>query len=171
MSRPLSRPGIGDVGDGERVGAEQLIGLAEQHVDEAGAVELRGVLHADIRPAAAFGAVPAGELVDAEQIAVVEDQALRILVRQLADELLVRAHDDLGDRLDRLRAPRLHVDEGIAVLDAGGRHGAHFGVLAGGEVVRDAGLVFTDERGGVAAQRQERREDLADRIGDAAASM
>ena len=65
--------------------AEQVVGLSEQDVDEAGAIELGGVLHAGIEPRAAFDAIPAGEFVDAEQVAVVEDQALRVLVRQLAD--------------------------------------------------------------------------------------
>ena len=65
--------------------AEQVIGLAEQHVEEAALIELRGVLHADIDAAAAFDAVPAGELVDPEQVAVVEDEALRVFVRQLSD--------------------------------------------------------------------------------------
>ena len=70
--------------------AEQLVGLPEHDIEEAAAIELRGVLHAGIRAAAAFDAIPAGELVDAEQVAVVEDQALRVLVRQLADAGLVR---------------------------------------------------------------------------------
>jgi hypothetical protein len=85
--------------------SEQLVGLPEQRVDEARIVELRGVLNAGVQPRAAFDAVPAGELVHAEQIAVVEDQALRVFVRQLADLRFVRPHDQLGDRLDRLRAP------------------------------------------------------------------
>ena len=69
----------------ERVRAEQLVGLAEQRVDEAAVVELRGVLDADVGAAAAFDAVPAGELVDLEQVGVVEHQALRVFVGQLAD--------------------------------------------------------------------------------------
>ena len=55
---------------------------------------------------------------------VVEDQALRVLVRKLADVGFVRTQDQLRDRLDRLRAPRFHVDERIAIFDARGRHGA-----------------------------------------------
>ena len=81
MSRPLSRPVLVGVADRERVVPEQLVGLAEQDVDVAAAVELGGVLDADVGAAAAFDAVPAGELVDLEQVAVVEDQALRVFVR------------------------------------------------------------------------------------------
>ena len=61
--------GIGGAADRERIRAEQLVGLPEQDVDEAAAIELRGVLDADVGAAAALDAVPAGELVDLEQIA------------------------------------------------------------------------------------------------------
>ena len=66
--------GIGGVGLSEGVLPEQLVGLAEQRVDEAALIELRGILHAVIGAAAAFDAIPAGEFVDAEQVAVVEGQ-------------------------------------------------------------------------------------------------
>ena len=74
-------------------------------------------------------------LFDAEQVAVVEDQALRVFVRQLADLRLVRPHDELRDRLDRLRAPRLHADERIAVFEADGRHDAADRAVAGRQEV------------------------------------
>src|SRR5687768_15157971 len=96
--------------------------LAEQEIHEAATIELGRSLNADIGTAAAFGAVPAGELVDPEQVCVVEHEALRVLVRQASNHLFVRPHDDLRDRLDRLRAPWLSADEGIAVLEANGRH-------------------------------------------------
>src|SRR5262249_14321805 len=62
--------GIRQVTDRERVRAEQVVGLPEQNVEEAAAVELCGVLRADVGAAAAFHTVPARKLVDAEQIAV-----------------------------------------------------------------------------------------------------
>ena len=135
MSRPLSRPVLVVPPKREGILPEQAVGLAEQRVDEAAPVELRGVLHAVVGAAAAFDAVPAGELVDPEQIAVVEHQALRVLVRPASDLLLVRPHDHLRDRLDRLRAPGLHVDERIAIFQADGRHGAHQIGVAGGDEV------------------------------------
>ncbi len=98
-------PVLTRVGDRERVLAEQLVGLSEQRIDGAGLIELRGILDAGIEARAALDAVPAREFVDVEQIAVVEDQALRVLVRQLADVGFVRPDDKLGDRFDRLRAP------------------------------------------------------------------
>jgi hypothetical protein len=140
---------------------EQVVGLAEQYVDEAALVELRGVLHAVIGAAAALDPVPAGELVDAEQIAVVEDQALRVLVRPLADLRFIRPHDHLGDRLHGLRAPGLYADERIAILQADGRHGADQIAVAGVDVVGHA-RVGADLHGtGVGTQRHERREHLA----------
>src|SRR5205085_71800 len=103
---------------------EQLIRLPKQSVDAARAVELRGVLHASIEPRSALDAVVTGELVDGEQVAVVEDEALRVFIRQLTDCAFVRPHNELGDRLDGLRTPRLHTDERIAVFETDGRHHA-----------------------------------------------
>ena len=74
-----------------------------------------------------------------------------VLVRKFADTGLVRAQDQLGDRLDGLRAPRLGIDEGITVFDAGGRHDAGEVALAGGDVVGDAGLIIDIKRGEIAA--------------------
>ena len=141
MSQAGVDAGIGDVGDREGIQAEQLVGLAEQRVDGAAAVELRGGLDADIGAAAALDAVLAGELVDAEQIAGVEDQALRVFVGQLAGLGLVRTDDDLRDRLDRRGAPGLHVDERIAIFEADGRHDAQRLGVAGRQEVGDARLV------------------------------
>ena len=126
------------------------------------------VLNADVGAAAAFDAVPAGELVDLEQVGVVEDQALGILVRQLADAGLVRPHDDLRDRLDGLGAPGLDADERIAVFEADRRHGAELGAVAGRDIVGNAGNVGHRNRRGVRPQLYERREDLPEGIGDAA---
>ena len=74
---------MSDVPHRERVQAEQLVGLSEQHIDRAAAVELRGRLRADIGAAAAFDAIVAGEFVDAERIAI-EHHALGVFVGQLA---------------------------------------------------------------------------------------
>src|SRR5712691_4354085 len=90
--------GIGGCAERERVLSEQLVGLSEQDIDVAAAIELGGVLEADIRPAAAFRPVPTGELVDLEQVRIVEDEALRVLVGEQADGPLVGAEDELGDR-------------------------------------------------------------------------
>ena len=125
------KPGIGDVADGVRVQAEDLIRLPEQHVEGTGLVDLGGVFETGIGATAAFDAVPAGELIDPEQIGVVKHQTLRILVRPLADLGLVRAQDQLGDRLDRLGAPRFDIDKRITVLDADRRHGAGKFALSG----------------------------------------
>ncbi len=59
LGEPAGDAGVDRVRHCERVLAEQLIGLPEQDVDEAGIVELGGVLHAGIQPGAAFDAVPA----------------------------------------------------------------------------------------------------------------
>ena len=168
---PAVEAGIGDAAGGEGVLPEQAVGLAEQRVDEAALVELRGILHAVIGAAAALDAVPAGELVDAEQVAVVEDQALRVLVRPFADLRFVRPRDHLRDRLDGLRAPGFHADERIAVFDADRRHGAHQVAVAGVDVVGHAGIGVDLHGGGVGAQRRERREHLAERVGEAAPPM
>jgi hypothetical protein len=56
-------------------------------------------LNTGIDAAAALDAVPAGELVDLEQIRVVEDQALRVLVGQRIILRLVGPQDDLRDGL------------------------------------------------------------------------
>ena len=150
---------------------EQAVGLAEQRVERAAVIELRGVGQPVIGAAAALDPVPAGELVDLEQIGVVEDQALRILVRPPADLRFVRPRDHLGDRLDGLRAPGLDVDEGIAIFQADGRHGAHQIGVAGGDEVGHARIVVDLHRAGVGAHRSERRELLAERVGEGAAPV
>ena len=48
--------------------------------------------------------VEARELVGFEQIGVIEDQALGVLIRQIALRELVLAGHDLADRLDDVRA-------------------------------------------------------------------
>ena len=85
---------------------------------------------------------------------------MRILVGKFADIGLVRAQDELGDRLDRLRAPRFDVDQRIMVLDAGDRHDAGEFAVAGRDVVRDARLILDVHRSDVAAQLEERRDLL-----------
>ena len=146
--------------------------LAEQGVDRAALVELRGILQAVIGAAAAFHAVPAGELVDLEQIAVVEDQALRILVRDLfVGDLAVRlvgAGDYLNDRLERLRSPGLDVDQRITVLHAHGRHEAHEAVVAGLDEIRHAGLIADRGFADVAAQDHERGPGLTQAVDEGA---
>jgi hypothetical protein len=64
------------------------------------AVESAGILEADIGAGTAFDAVVAREFVAVEQRGGVEDEALRILVRQPAGELLVWAGIDLRDRFE-----------------------------------------------------------------------
>src|SRR6185437_9654471 len=137
----------------------------------AAIVELRRVLNAIIGAAAAFDAIPAGELVDPKQIAGVEDEALRILVRPAAGLRLVWARDDLGDWLDRLRAPGLHANERIAVFDTDRRHRASKFAVAGLDEVCDRRVVVDVERGSVRADRSERREHLSKRVREAASPL
>jgi len=111
VSRAAVEAGVGGAAEREGVLSEQLIGLPEHHIDVAAAIELGGVLDAHVRPAAALHAVPAGELVDLEQIRIIEDQALRVLIGERTDAGLIGTQDELGDRLDGLRAPGLHADE------------------------------------------------------------
>ncbi len=153
-------PGIGGARDRERVLAVELVRLPKQHVDVAAAVELGGVLDAHVGAAAAFGSVPARELVHLEQVRVVEDQALRVFVGELADAGLVRAQDELGDRLERLRSPALHADEGIAIFEARGRHHATHVGMPDRDVVRDARLVGDVEVGEIGPELEERGEHL-----------
>ena len=157
--------GIGHVLDGERIQAEQLIGLSEQYLDGPSAVELRGRLHADIGAATAFDAVIAREFIDAEQVAGVVYQALGVFVGKLARIGFVGTNDDLRDRLDRRRTPGLNVDEGIAIFEADRRHHAQRLGVADGEEVRNAGLVRDRGIDGVGAHDRKRRPDLADGIG------
>src|SRR6185503_18986506 len=103
---------------------------------------MRRVLNASVQSCAALDAVPAGELVDAEQVAVVEHQALRVLVRQLADAHLIRPDNKLGDWFDRLRAPGMHADERVAIFEADRRHEAAGGAFPRREVVADASLAL-----------------------------
>ena len=97
--------GIGGAAVGERVLSEHVVGLPEQRAHGTGLVELRRVLHAVVGPAAAFNAIPAGVLIDAEQIAVIKHQALRIFGWPTSDLLFVWPDDHLRDRFYRLRAP------------------------------------------------------------------
>src|SRR5215212_2462697 len=105
-----------------------MIGLPEQRVDETAAFHLCSVLNSDIRASAAFHAVPAGEFIDAEEIAVIKDEALRIFIRKAADLRLVWPDDQLCNRFDRLRAPGVHGDERITVFQTGGGHDARQGL-------------------------------------------
>ena len=57
---------------------------------------------------------------------------------------------------------------GIAVFQADRRHAAHQIGVAGVDEVGHAGIVVDLHGGGVGAHRRERREHLAERIGDAA---
>ncbi len=93
-----------EIGLRKRVAACHLIGLAEQHIGVEVVRARHRVLHANIRADAAFAAVIAGELVPFEKRRVLEDEALRILVGDLADQRLVGTRDDLRDRLDGLGA-------------------------------------------------------------------
>jgi hypothetical protein len=79
--------------------------LAEHDIERASSIDLRGVLYADIGAAAALDAVPAGILVDLEQTAGIEYQALRIFVGKLSDIALIGSQHNLCDRFDGLRAP------------------------------------------------------------------
>src|SRR5262245_53438504 len=90
--------GVGGPAEREGVQPVELVGLPEQDIHVAAAIELGGVLNADVRPAAAFHAIPTGELVHLEQIRIVEDQALCVLVGERADIALVRPQDELSDR-------------------------------------------------------------------------
>ena len=78
-----------------------------------------GVLEADIGARARLQPVKAGEFVDVEQQRVVEHQASRILVRDIALILDVGPRDDLPDRLDDMRRVLRVLHEGIAIFDAG----------------------------------------------------
>ena len=112
---------------------------------------------------AALDAVPAGELVQAEQVGVVEDEALRVLVG--SSPIASRpGDDDLGDRLDRLGAPRLGADERIAIFQTDCRHAVR-GTPVSPVFMKfgTAGSFVTRERGEIDAREGERRPHLADR--------
>ena len=79
---------------------------------------------ADIGARAALLPVVAGELVPLEEVRVVEDEALRILVRQLAGMLLVRPRDELRLRSERVNGRAERRQERPFVFDADRRHGA-----------------------------------------------
>ena len=74
---------------------------------------------------------------------------------------LVRPQDELGDRLDRLRAPRFDVDQRVTVFEPGDRHDPGQFMFAGRDVVRYARLVIDVERRHIAAQLEEGRDHLA----------
>ena len=158
--------GIGHVLDGERIQAEQLIGLSEQYLDGPSAVELRGRLHADIGAATAFDAVIAREFIDAEQVAGVENQTLGVFVGKLARIGFIGTNDDLRDRLDSRGAPRLNVDEGIAIFKADRRHHAQRLGVAYGEEVRNPRLVRDRGIDCIRADARKRRPDFTGGIGE-----
>src|ERR1700674_1185385 len=96
-------PGIGNIFLSERILAGELIGLAEQTV-ERGTVRKRSVImQAGVEACAALDPVPARELVAAEEVRIIEHQALRVLVRQFPGHHLVRPHDQLCYRLEDMR--------------------------------------------------------------------
>ena len=171
MSRPLLRPVLVVPPSCKGVLAKHVIGLAKQCVDKSALVELGGVLHAIVGTAAAFDAIPAREFIDAEQVAVVKHQALRIFGRPASDLLFIRPHDHLSDRLYGLRPPRLHVDERIAILKTYCRHAAHQIGVARCDEVRNTGLVADLHGASINAYRSKRSEDLTELIGDTASPL
>src|SRR5689334_2354009 len=84
----------------KRVLAEQLVRLTKQGVDVAALIELSSVLNAHVGASAAFHAIPAGKLVDREEIGIVKQEALAGLIRPLADLRFIRPGDDLRNWLD-----------------------------------------------------------------------
>ena len=103
---------------------------------------------------------------DAEQIAGVESHALRVLVGQLAGVGFVWTDDDLGDRFDGRGAPRLNVDEGIAIFEADRGHHAQGLGVSDGQEVRNARLVGNRGVDGIGADACKRRPDFARGIGE-----
>ena len=80
---------------------------------------------------------------------------------KLADLGFIRPQNELRDRLDGLRAPRLHVHERIVIFDAGVGHSARDFAFARIDEVRGAGLILQLKRGDVAANARERRDHYA----------
>src|SRR5690606_21540961 len=93
---------IDEIGRSEGITACNMIGLTEQRVGGPAIVVAAGIAHAEIDAGATFNAVVAGEFVALEQGGGVEDEALRIFVRdrQAADILFIRPHEKLPNRLD-----------------------------------------------------------------------
>src|SRR5207249_10232154 len=97
---------------------------------------------------------------------MVEDEALRSLVREGADERLVRPENKLPDRLDGLRAPGLDVDERKAIFETRDGHNASNVALTDIDEIGDAWLICDVHIGKVGADAQERGEHLAPGIND-----
>ena len=138
-----------------------MIGLAKEGVEIARIVDLCRVLETGIHPATALDTVVSGEFVDREQIAVAEDDALRVFVREFSDLGFVRAQNELRDRFNGLRAPRLHIDERITILDPHIGHGAGDLAVAGIDVIGDARLILDIELCDVATDSGKRRDHHA----------
>ena len=111
----------------EAVLAGELIAFTEHGAGIGAGRQLRGIANADIGAGAGLDAVVSGELVDVEQDGVVEDEALRIFVRdlRLIDADRVRPADDLGDRLEDMGDAAGRADERIAILRAADGGAAH----------------------------------------------
>jgi hypothetical protein len=79
-------------------------GLAGDGAQRVAVAERTRVAETEIGPRSTLDAVIAGELVAVEQRGRIEDEALRVLVRQTAGIFLVGADIDLSDRLDDVAA-------------------------------------------------------------------
>jgi hypothetical protein len=64
-----------------------------------------------------------------------------VFIRQFTGMTFIGTNDDLRDRLDRRGAPRLNVDEGVAIFEADGWHYAQCVRITHRQVIRNARLV------------------------------
>src|ERR1700736_1407795 len=152
--------GIRDVLLSERILAGELIRLAEQAVERGAVRERPVIVQAGVEAGATLDPVPARELIAAEEVRIVEHQALRVLVRQLPRHHLVRSHDHLRYRLEDMRRGTQRRHHRPFPFDADGRHAAECALIRGERGRSRTGRVETE---GVAAKRSEGRDHLAHR--------
>src|SRR5690606_27779957 len=104
---------------GIRVVAGELEALTGKKTGISAGVCLECVLDANVRPGAGLDAIVAGELVEFEQVGVVEDEALGVLIGQVALRRAFAARDDLADGFNGVGRVRTARNPGIGYGRAG----------------------------------------------------
>ncbi len=142
--------------------ASEMVALACEKAGKSTVVRLIGVLQADVGARAGLNPVVPRHLVELEQVGVVEDDAARILVRQMPLGTRALARDDLGDRLDDMSAARRMRDERIGVEKAGRCNAARLGFIL--DDFEGNRIVHVVERVDITPEIYERRIGLTERI-------
>src|SRR5690606_30417906 len=137
--------------------AGNMIALPREHAREPAIVRLIGILQAHVGPRAGLDAIIPCHLIQIEQVGIVEDDAARVLVRQMTLRAAAVARDDLSQRLDHMRACRRVRNERIGVEHTGGGYAARLDLIIDwGEGYRIEGVM---ERIEVAPEIEERSEE------------